>query len=462
MSPGRSCFYLLICCVLLVGFGIIACGTEQAEAPAGPSNVVVILVDTLRADHLGHHGYPRPTSPTIDALAEKSVVFMRHSAQASRTGPSVASLLTGLHPRSHGVVNPLTHFDAKGTLDESQMTLAEILSNTGYQCAGFATNTNISRKLGFSQGFDHYELLRWKPADELNAALFRWLDARESTPRADDPLCLYLHYVDPHSPYETPDAFAQPFVDPEYSGKVKGRHRQLDRVVAGSVTFDEADAKQLVALYDAEIRFFDAQLAILLEDLEARGLLEDALVVFVSDHGEELFEHGSLLHGYTLYEEQLRIPLLIRHPSLEPTRVESLSRQIDVLPTLLDVLGIPHPPGIQGESLLAKIEGAGVDRPVYAEASLRAMKTVQLESFADGDWKWIETTVPEASEQLFNLTEDAGEQNDLRDARPEVADRMRAAMRAYRDALPIGESTTVELTPAEMDELRALGYLPEK
>lgn len=462
MSPGRSCLRIFYSCVLLTAIGIVACGPDEDAGPARPANVVVILVDTLRADHLGYHGYDRPTSPRIDALAAESVSFMQHSVHASRTGPSVASLITGLHPRSHGVVNPLTHFDAKGMLNDSQTTLAEILSDAGYQCAGFVANTNISEKLGFSQGFDHYELLRWKSADVLNAALFAWLDKRAESAKSDEPLCLYLHYVDPHSPYEAPADVAKVFTDPGYRGKVKGGHRQLDRVVAGKLHFDDADLHQLKALYDAEIRFFDTQLGVLLDDLEARGLLDGALVVFVSDHGEEMLDHDSLLHGYTLYEEQLRVPLLIRHPNLAPARIESPSRQIDILPTLLDLLEIPRHPDIQGESLMAEVAGLAVNRPVFAEASLRAMKTVQLESFSEGGWKLIGTTVPEPGEQLFHLAEDPKEQNDLREARPEVAARVRAAMREFRDALPIGKSIPVELTPAEVDELRALGYLPEK
>ncbi len=460
MSPHR--LRLLCCCVLLAGSGVMACGEQDDASLEKPANVIVILVDTLRADHLGYHGYDRPTSPHIDALAAESVAFLRHSSHASRTGPSVASLLTGLHPRSHGVVNPLTHFDAKGTLAETQTTLPEILSQAGYQCAGFVANTNISKKLGFAQGFDHYELLRWKPANQLNAALVRWLDRRATSPDAQRPLCLYMHYFDPHSPYEAPASFAEIFADPSYRGRVKGKHRQLDQVVAGKIKLSPADLRQLVALYDAEIRFFDAQLKAMLADLEARGLLDDALLVLLSDHGEELLDHDSLLHGYTLYEEQLHVPLLMRHARLRPMRVDALSRQIDILPTILELLDIPAPQGLQGESLLAEIEGRSVARPIFAEASLRAMKTVQLQSYTDADWKFIETTVPKPKEELFHLVPDPTESNDLRDAEPEIAERLRDAMHEFREALPLGQSTTVELSPEEQEELRALGYLPEQ
>jgi arylsulfatase A-like enzyme len=444
--------------MLLVGW-LAACPLGCARESHAP-NVVVILADTLRADHLGHQGYPRDTSPRLDALARESVVFTRHTAHASRTGPSVATVMTGLHQRSHGVVNPLTHFDAKGTLGADQTTLAEILSQNGYTCAGFTANTNVGERFGFAQGFSHYELLRWKNAAEINRAALAWLDGwSEATP-----LCLYVHYVDPHSPYEAPARIAKEFVDPAYRGRFDGNHRQLDKAVAGAIDANEADIAQLRALYDAEIRYLDEELAVLLDALERKGMLEDAIVVFLSDHGEEIHDHGSMLHGYTLYEEQLRIPLLIRAPGLAPRTIDRLSRQIDVLPTLLELLEIEPPPHLQGESLVPWMRGqsgSGASPPVFAEASLRAVKTVQLRSYTEGDWKLIQTLVPETRLQLFHLKDDPGETLDRSKDEPERAARMLRSMNALRESLPVGRGETVQLTDEEAAELRALGYLPE-
>ena len=455
MSPARA---RSSCCALLTGW-LAAQALACTPAPEAP-NVIVLLADTLRADHLGHQGYARATSPGIDALAAESVVFERHTAHASRTGPSVATLITGLHQRSHGVVNPLTHFDAKGTLGDAQLTLAEILSENGYTCAGFTANTNVSERFGFAQGYQHYELLRWRPADEINRAALAWLDRWQGS----TPLCLYVHYVDPHSPYEAPAEFVKEFVAPDYAGALTGNHRQLDKVVAGAIEVDPADVEQLRALYDAEIRFLDEQLAKLLGELERRGLLENAVVVFLSDHGEEIHDHGSMLHGYTLFEEQLRIPLLIRAPGVSPRRVARLSRQIDVLPTILELLDIPRPEGVQGESMLPWMRGEaspGPEPPVFAEASLRAVKTVQLRSYTEDDWKLIETLVPEKRLQLFDLEKDPGEQRDRSESEPERAARMLERMNQLRASLPVGRGQTVELTDEEAAELRALGYLPE-
>ncbi len=317
-------------CVLVVGVGVLACAGEAERSPRR-LNLILILVDTLRADHLGYQGYSHATSPRLDSLAEDSVVFLRHTRHASRTGPSVATLFTGLHSRSHGVVNPLSHFDAKGTLDASHLTLAEILSEEGYRCAGFTANLNVSERFGFSQGFEFYQLLGWQKAEVLNRAALAWIEGWTAEAEPRSPFCLYLHYVDPHSPYEAPAPFVKKFASPDYRGPITGSHSQLDEMVAGRLELGDADLAQLRALYDAEISYLDSQIGALLLALEVEGLLDESLVVFVADHGEEFLDHDSVLHGYTLYEEQLRIPLMIRHPELPARRVSRLSRQVDVL-----------------------------------------------------------------------------------------------------------------------------------
>jgi len=453
-------------CVLVVGVGVLACGGEAERSPRR-LNLILILVDTLRADHLGYQGYSRATSPRLDSLAEDSVVFLRHTGHASRTGPSVATLFTGLHSRSHGVVNPLSHFDAKGTLDASRLTLAEILSEEGYRCAGFTANLNVSERFGFSQGFEFYQLLGWQKAEVLNRAALAWIEGWTAEAEPRSPFCLYLHYVDPHSPYEAPAPFVKNFASPDYRGPITGSHSQLDEMVAGRLELGDADLAQLRALYDAEISYLDSQIGALLLALEVEGLLDESLVVFVADHGEEFLDHDSVLHGYTLYEEQLRIPLMIRHPELPARRVSRLSRQVDVLPTLLELLGIAIPEPLQGESLatLMKAEQSpdvGDEAPVFAEASLRAVRTVALDSYSRGGWKLIETRVPEARKQLFNLHDDPQERHDRFASEPEVAERMSAELQRFRDALPVGRSETVPLSEAEIRELQSLGYLPKE
>jgi arylsulfatase A-like enzyme len=454
----------ILFCIFAMSWIAPAC-TDQASPTSDKLNLILILVDTLRTDHLGYQGYSRETSPHLDRLADESVAFFQHTGHASRTGPSVATLFTGLHPRSHGVVNPLTHWGAKGTLQATQTTLAELLSEHGYQCTGFVANSNISTRFGFGQGFENYNFLRWKNASVINEAVQGWLNERASSPAAEPPLCLYLHYVDPHSPYEAPKEISKRFTNHDYSGPITGNHKQLDRIVSGKLKIDDEDIEHLNALYDAEIRYFDERIGELIADLRRRGLLDRSLLVFVSDHGEEFLDHGSMLHGYTLYQEQLRIPLLIRHPDIQARRIDTLSRQIDVLPTILELLDIPRPNFLQGESLVPEMRGEAqepVERPVLAHASLKAIKTVKLRSYAAGDWKIIETIVPKIGVALYNLKEDPGEKRDLAEEKPQVLKTMRAALHRFESSLPEGQGGVVKLTDEEIEELQALGYLPQE
>ncbi len=450
---------------------LLACGPEETRpgvAPAAgaavPLNLIVIVVDTLRADHLGYHGYERDTSPNLDALAAESSVFLRHRSQASRTGPSVATLVTGLHPRSHGVVNPLTKIDAKGTLDESQLTLAEILRQHGYHAAGFGANLNILPRFGFAQGYHTYSIIGWKEAAAVNRLAFRWLDGYRAR-FGEKPLFLYLHYLDPHSPYLAPPEYRERFADPGYSGAFTGEHLVIDEAITGERTVGPADREALRGLYDAEIRYVDDQVAELLAHLDGLGLLERSLVVFLSDHGEELGEHGSWLHGYTLYEEQLRVPLLIRHPDLPPRRIDASSRQMDILPTILELLDVETPAHVQGASLVPLMQGAVEDddaRPTFAETRIRAAKTVKLSAYSRGPWKYIETVVPDAKEELFHLGDDPGEKFDRAAAEPEETARMRRELEALRASLPPARVDAVDLSEDEKAQLRAMGYLPRE
>jgi arylsulfatase A-like enzyme len=193
-------------------------------------------------------------------------------------------------------------------------------------------------------------------------------------------------------------------------------------------------------------------------------LLDDALIVFVADHGEELLDHGSALHGYTLFEEQLRVPLLIRDPRIGARTVNAVSRQIDVLPTLLELLEIDTPAGLQGRSLVEMMLGgddpAG-SPPIFAEASLRAVKTVELRSYTRGNWKLIDPIVPEGPAQLFNLKEDPGETHDLAADRTEHATALHTEMVEFQNHLPLGARQTVPLSTEDKADLKALGYLPE-
>jgi len=431
-----------------------------AQTGPGPQhpNLIIVLVDTLRSDHLHYHGYHRETSPRIDALARDSQVFLNHYSTASRTGPAVASLFTGLHVRSHGVINPLTHFDAKGVLGDKQTTLAEILSASGYECFGFVSNYNASARFGFAQGFKTYEYVRSTKAGDLNREAFELLGAQ-----VRQPFFLYLHYMDPHSPYFAPGDYRSLYVDPEYRGPITGSHGQLDEIVAGRLEVDSSDVAHMEAIYDQEIRYFDDQFGRLLGFLGDQDLRDNTILVFVADHGEEFLDHGSVLHGYTLYEEQLRVPFFVHDPRRrQPREIEAITRHVDVLPTVLDLLAIEYDGVHQGRSLISLLDGAPGDdvKPeVFAEASLMAVKTIRMRSLLSDDWKLIETLIPFQRVELYNVRVDSLELRDLAEDEPQVTAELRERMEELIRSYPAAGPEVVRLSEEEIEKLRALGYI---
>ncbi len=451
-----------------LAISVVLCGllwfspAAFASAEKGESrpNLIIVLVDTLRADHLGYHGYEVPTSPRIDALAKRSAVFMNHKSHSSRTGPSVASVFTGMHPRTHGVVNPLTHFDAKGTLSSSQVTLAEILEGHGYRNFGFVGNPNVSPRFGFSQGFERYEFLTSGTASAITRRADETMKAMKSE-RA--PFMIYLHYMEPHSSYEAPAPYHEFFASPKYDGPVTGAHRQLDRIVAGKMRLSPPDLKQLVALYDQEIRYFDAHFENLLAAVERHGFDRRTIIVFISDHGEEFLDHGSVLHGYTLYEEQLHVPFFIYDPRRKDSvRIDAETRHVDFLPTILDLLDIETKRPVQGVSLVPWINGktkASASGPVFAQVTLRAVKTVDVVSFSTDGWKLIVNKVPKPSYELFRLADDPGERKNLHKAQPAAGRRIGKQWLSFLESIPLAEIESVELSEEEIERLRSLGYM---
>lgn len=449
----RPAGLLALAALALLGPSCGRIGTAE-----GPPNLIIILVDTLRADHLHYSGYARGTSPNIDALAAQSIVFENHYSTASRTGPAVASIITGLHPRSHGVINPLIHWDAKGVLGDEQTTLAELLEGEGYHCYGFITNPNVTDRFGFAQGFEHYQPIGSGSVKDVNNAALAILQQRP-----ERPFFLYLHYMEPHSPYTAPIAYERLFVDSGYRGPITGEHAQLDEIVAGKLSIGASDVAELRGLYDQEIKFFDDEIGRFIQDLKDRGLYENTMIVFVADHGEEFLEHGSVLHGYTLYEDQLRVPLFIHDPrEVKPRRVAAVTRHVDLLPTLLDMMDVDYLGDLQGQSLTPLMRGTPTEDwevPVYADASLMAVKTVRKRSLMIEGWKIIETEIPSPAVELYHIAEDPGERHELSAARPEKLTLLLEQMRRLEEQMPLARSRTVKLREQEIEALRSLGYV---
>jgi arylsulfatase len=447
--------------------GAVSCSAERSlrRAAAHPT-IVLYLIDTLRADHLGCYGYGRPTSPRIDAFARQAVRFERALAQAPWTKPAVASIFTGLAPPQHRASGL---FAVLGEIP----TMASMLAASGYDTAAFVTNGFIGYDFGLGRGFAEHRVFPERPIgpDEgvaaqpsdvmhqrievVQRAVLNWLDARQSAA----PLFLYVHASDPHAPYLPPPPYRERFAAdaPPELGLVSA----LEQLGTGVRPLDETERQGIEALYDGEVAYADAQFGAFLDELAARGLYDDALIVLIADHGEAFGEHGHLQHGSSLYEPQIAIPLLIKLPGNRSagTVVRGVAQQIDLLPTVLDVAGVAPPPALPGASLLrAAVCGRPLaDRPVYSHLGGDGL-AMALESIVIGTRKLVHDEY-QPDQALYDLAGDAGEVHDVAAEDPLRTAYMMSLMAAFRTAMAgYTPGPAAELDPAVRERLRALGY----
>jgi arylsulfatase A-like enzyme len=322
---------------------LLACGSGGPGFEQRP-NVLLILIDTLRKDHLHLHGYERKTSDTIDALAAEGWVFENHIASASQTVPSTLSMLLSQHPAEHGFVHlgPGQFRRHRPRYPEEFLFLAEVFRDAGYATAGYVGNSFLKRENGFAQGSGTF-LYSEGRAETLTKPSLRWLGERASEP--ERPFFLYIHYFDVHWPYEPPPAYRNRFSRPEGG-----------QPVYNNGPFPGAKPEDVVAtisLYDCGIVFIDDEIARIPGALERLGLRDGTVIVVTSDHGDEFLEHGGLGHGTTVYGELIRAPLILVYAKQLPPgrRVAYLTPHVDLAPTLLELSGIDKPPEFRGLTL---------------------------------------------------------------------------------------------------------------
>ena len=422
-------------------------------------NVLVYLIDTLRADHPGAYGYGLDTSPNLDALARDGILFTHSLAQSSWTRSSVASIFTGLHPRSHNV-NGRTD-----KLSPRALTLASLLSVNGYQTAGIITNGNVSRNFGFELGFETYVHLRERRtheihvlSDVLNERAFSWLESRDT----ERPFFLYLHAVDPHDPYTPRSPFRERFVaSQQYPNFVA-----LRALFRAPIDPDDAPAisSELQALYDAEIAFNDYQFGLLVQWLKDHGLYDSTVLLLVSDHGEEFQDHGGWGHGNTLYREQLEVPLIIKLPGQAHAGqiVDRTAQHVDLMPTILSLLALPIPPEVQGQSLWPAIASSRADTHSWSTSYL-ALDGRTMEGFQTGGHKLIRYLTPHQTTfrvDVFDLEADPAELSDVASSRAVLRGYLLSSLRRQVQQQPPLLSADEAVLDAELEErLRALGYI---
>jgi arylsulfatase A-like enzyme len=427
-------------------------------------NVLFLVVDTLRADRLSLYGYPRPTSPNLDAFAREAVVFDNARSPAACTFPSTNSLLTSREP-SVFLLQPGGTMAIPATV----RSLPEILRAHGYSTAAVsaspiarATPSEINTVGGFGRGFQSFdEECLDEHANCLNGKAAKLL---QTLPQ---PWLLYLHYMEPHAPYRTPPDAPRRFTRAPWEPKPDGIHPWawkgenwplLQKLYEDDPEhdFNSQDLARLRDLYDEEIAYLDAELARLLALLRERRLLDHTLIVLAADHGEEQYEHGGYGHCRSLaWETLLRTPLLLRIPGVAPgARRKELVDNLDVVPTLLDYLGLPAAGPLDGTSLRPAIEQ---DRPVHRVAFGNQGDT---RTVTDGAWKLSFDLISDTA-RLFDLAADPGETADLAAKRPEEARRLEAVLLRWMKAQegPAGSRLSHRRAHELEKQLHAVGYL---
>lgn len=416
--------------------------------------MVLVTIDTLRADHVSCYGYARNTTPFIDRIAARGLVYRNAYATSSWTAPSMASIFTGLYPRQHGVRHGFVQKGERAIAEQEFLwsgfpLLAEAMREAGYETFGLSSNGHMAPNTGFARGFDHFEAMWFVDAPAVNAAAEKWKDRIAAAGK----YFLWVHYFDPHAPFVAREPYIREYAADAAAwepwtglGVDELERRKLE------IRRTEGALQALVDLYDSEIRYCDRFVEQLFELL---GIDERALVIVTSDHGEEFLEHNNIGHGHTLFEETIRVPLIVQWPG--GTRTGTVDRLVgnkDVFATILDMLEVRPAAPAPGRSLFAETEGEDAAR-VFTELD----RGRQLRAVREGDWKLIAAEKKPRS-WLYDLSSDPGERADVAAAAPERA----ALLRSLLDGFAAEPAFAAPKSQRRMDpeaemKLRSLGYL---
>ncbi len=426
----------------LACIGLLAsCGDAPVGPPTTQPNLLMITFDTLRADHLGAYGNLDGLTPNFDQLAAESIKFTNAYAVSSTTGPSHATIFSGLYPNEHGVLK-------NGVmLSDDVVTIAEVLRDNGYSTAAFVSSYIVKSDFGWVQGFDkydeHYNFARRRWGGLTVDAASEWIADQPN----DKPWCVWVHFMDPHKPYKQPAEYLEPYITSELSCN------DLD-----------------MASYKGAVAYMDSVLPKLINTISSQEAGAGTLMAITSDHGELFGEHGHYGHGGGLYEDTQRAPLIFKHTSLKPQQIDTIVGLVDYTPTVLDMLNIDAGTEMSGKSLRPMIDGSDatmrtvfMQRRIFDESSVEqilaetgANVSGSQWSVIDGDYKLI--LAPEANEvQLFNLNTDPQELDNVAETDSVQLRKMRVVLSAILDAQTLRVSAT-ELSDEVLQNLEQLGY----
>ncbi|MFT5050487.1 MAG: arylsulfatase A-like enzyme [Chlamydiales bacterium] len=437
--------------LLLLGATKVWIALERSLPGDLRANVVLITVDTLRADHLGCYGHERATSPQLDRMALEGVRFESALSQAPWTLPSMASLHTSLYPSQHGAIG------MKTVLGSETVTLAEVLQNAGYWTSAVVTHKFVGSRYGFEQGFEAFDerfIVGHKglSSEQVTTAVLEQIEAG-----LEEPFFLWAHYFDPHFSYVQHD-------DWDFASGYEGQLSDpltVDEIVARTPLAAQ-DVAHIKAVYDEEIAFTDREIGRLLDGVRGLGSERATVSIVTADHGEAFFERGKFGHGGDLYRELTHVPLLIAGSIDESLRGTVVKRPVEVASIAATILALARVESsvFQGEDLLATVADGSELRPSFTEGSYaRGDGAIKLATVI-GEWKLIRD-LRNGREELYHVTVDPDERNDLVDGKSAevfaALQRLREAMNGFERPTH-GAQQKIDLDPAEVEHLRALGY----
>ena len=446
----------------------------EPEPPPPPPDIVLITLDTLRADFLGCYGFFWDTSPNLDALARESIVFERCLVPLATTLPSHLSILTGVYPLEHGVLANVEHGGFQFKPAPGLRSFAEIATQGGYRTAAFVSAVPLNAATGIRRGFQVFSQPSEpeRRAAETNQALFSWL-ARMDQQNDERPLFLWVHYFDPHYPYAPPPPYDRMYPeDEELEAFVAERHIPRQSLSYFGLWLG---SRPTIRRYAGEIRYLDHHLAELLNRLRSRGRWDRTVVIVAGDHGQGMGQHHKTGHGY-IYDEQLRAPLMIRVPGAAARRISTPVSSVDIFPTVLGLIDdFPGAAALLGAGarFLEQASGRNVlsdtyaHQPVFAQRSSRERPDLPYPTYTltTAEWKFIHEVG--GTDRLFRLTDDPFELGNVIEDHPETAAQLRrqlleriAEQRQRGIAFQAGQPEQPELIdPQLLEQLRSLGYL---
>ncbi len=445
---------LVLVPILLIAIGNGFIYSYRSSRSKGP-NIILISIDSLRADHLSCYGYRRNTSPNIDQLASQGILFKNGFSQATWTLPSHASIFLSQYVWRHKVNNQ------NKRLGNSCATLAEILKDRDYATCAFVSGGFLSSKFGFGRGFEVYRSGRARGIASFIDKLFNWLESVR-----DRRFFLFIHTMDIHEPYNPPSPYFNLYTNGYSKGNLLKTSKGIEvkGLNASKLTPEEID--YIIAVYDGGINYVDEQLGKIFEKLDQLGIDDNTIIILTADHGEAFGEHGKLSHGHKPYIELVHVPLIMKGPGMPRNRIyENFVQHIDILPTILEILNIPQRKEMQGRSLLSLIKNFEIQESpktyswaLYRE-SLLPPKPPSI-SLRTKEWTYIMTK--KRPDELYDRINDPKEQNNIIEKRSLIAQKLKEELKSFitltTEAKP-QVTEKVDIDEELKEQLKSLGYL---